>query len=85
MSVSYEYEFNKSPKCPHCGEDAHKANADWALDVSYEDGDMSELQCGACGKSYVAVAHVTHEFSTATTEERASDDLWGPEDATEAA
>lgn len=62
------------PRCPHCGCD--DADPDG---LNYGDGEYSNISCSKCGEDFVAVSQAIIMFNTATTEERASDDEWGPE------
>lgn len=84
MPHALDYWGNKLPKCPHCTADFQVWSGDNALDLNYEDGGFTTFSCESCSKDFVCVTAVEYTFSTAVSEEAASDDEWGPTEAVEA-
>jgi len=68
---------NDDPMCPHCGAKFDLGKYDRAMDVSYEDGGVTEWRCDSCRKEFVSVTMVSYSYHTAIDEEHASDELWG--------
>ena len=81
MPHSLEYWGNKLPKCPHCAADLEVWEGDNPLRLNYDDGGTTTFECGSCGKEFVSVTRVEYTFSTAVSEEAASDEEWGPQEA----
>ena len=73
----HEYEMNTSPVCPHC---EHEFKPDDYVEGMYDDGAYSDITCPSCDKPYVSVTSVSFYYSTAVSEQAASDDEWGPKD-----
>lgn len=81
--MNIEYWGNEKPKCPHCGESFDVWEEDNPLNLNYEDGGSTTFQCGDCLKDFVCVTSVRYVFSTAVSEEAASDEEWGPQETSE--
>jgi len=67
MSKEKEYDFDKldtintaDPICPHCGNGLYGVDTDLPM----SDGAQTLLQCDACEKDFVAVIHISIEYST---------------------
>lgn len=75
MNSPYEYQYNPSPKCPHCGADYSPSDPDHGL---YQDDEYVDIVCPSCSKEFVCKVHIVFEYSTAVSEEAADDDAWGP-------
>lgn len=80
MPHSLDYWRNKLPKCPHCGTDFQVWEDDNPQALGYDDGDHTTFECASCGKEFVTVTTVEYVFSTAVSDEAASDEEWGPAD-----
>lgn len=76
-----DYEQNTKPKCPHCGTDFEVWEDDNPCGLNYEDGGHTTFECKSCNKDFVCVTHVRYTFSTAVSDDAASDDEWGPREA----
>jgi len=58
----YDFLGNKSPKCPHCGEDFDVSeNEAWWL---YNDNDNHTVECPRCDNEFQVVSHSSWTFST---------------------
>jgi uncharacterized Zn-finger protein len=57
-----EFSGNKSPKCPHCGEDfSIRDNEAWHL---YDDNNSHEVECPSCEHEFQVNSSATWYFST---------------------
>ncbi|MBB4192824.1 hypothetical protein [Rhizobium aethiopicum] len=57
-----EFTANKSPKCPHCGDDFHIAdNEAWFL---YDENDTHEVECPSCEETFQVSSSASWCFST---------------------
>jgi hypothetical protein len=56
-------------------------SGDNPLTLNYEDGGYTMFECESCRKEFVCVTAVEYSFSTAASEEAASDEEWGPQQA----
>lgn len=81
MPSEFNWWHNNLPKCPHCSADFQVWDGDHPLDLNYDDGGQTTHECTSCGKEFVTVTHVKYVFSTAVSEEAASDEDWGPQEA----
>lgn len=59
---SSEFWRNKSPKCPHCGDDYDIERHD-AYDL-YDDANDHEVECPKCELTYLVRSHASYSFST---------------------
>ena len=59
----YKYMLNDEAKCPHCD---YEETDSWEL--SGEDGDTKNTECGSCGKTYYYQRRIKVQYSTAKTE-----------------
>lgn len=84
MAHYIQYWRNDLPKCPHCDADFEVWSGDNPLDINYEDGGSTKLECESCHQGFVCVTAVEYKFSTAVSEDAASDEEWGPTEAVEA-
>lgn len=82
MQHAIDYQLNKLPKCPHCATTLDVWEGDNPLNLDYQDGGFTTFECKTCFKDFVCVTHVEYRFSTAVSEEAASDEEWGPQDDT---
>jgi len=74
-----DYWREPRPRCPHCGVPFEIWSGDNPLDLNYNDGGKTTLECGACEKEFVCVTVVEYSFSTAVSEEAADEEEWGPQ------
>ena len=81
MTDPIEYWRNDLPKCPHCGSKFEVWDHDHPMSLNYDDGGTTEFSCRSCHKDFVTVTHIEYKFSTAVSEEAASDEEWGPQEA----
>ena len=81
MNHALDYWSQRHPKCPHCDELFPVWEGDNPLSLNYEDGGQTTFKCRDCGKDFVCVTVVSYEFSTAVSEDAASDEKWGPQEA----
>jgi hypothetical protein len=75
MSNDISYWRAKAPKCPHCERD-QKEFHDGA---GWEDGETWCLACESCGKEFWVLTTTSVHFSSAVSEEDASDENCGPQ------
>jgi hypothetical protein len=60
---------NKTPKCPHCGNDFHIAqNEAWDL---YDENDGHSVNCPNCERDFDVVTRCSYTFSTDEQEDEA--------------
>jgi transcriptional regulator NrdR family protein len=72
--VDHSYWREKHPKCPHC----KQVQQDYVDAAMWEDGDVWPRTCEDCGKEFWVLTTTTVQFSSAVTEEDASDENCGP-------
>ena len=63
LEAGNQWDFcaNKSPKCPHCGDDYNITdNEAWEL---FDEGDH-EVECPACDQAFTVSVIVSHSYST---------------------
>jgi uncharacterized Zn-finger protein len=58
---AWEFRYEKSPKCPHCGHVCDVSGNDWWR--LYEEGEH-EVECPLCDEGFTVSTHVQHSFST---------------------
>jgi hypothetical protein len=78
-----EFWGNEKPKCPHCRTDYDVWDGDSPLGLAYQDEGRTTFDCQSCGKEFVCVTSVRYVFHTAVSEDAASDEEWGPQEAPE--
>lgn len=57
----WDYRFEKSPRCPHCGTAHDVSDRDWTH--LYEEGEH-EVECPTCDLGFTVYSNVSFSFST---------------------
>lgn len=76
-----DYWQQSHPKCPHC----EQVQQEYLEVAQWLDGDVWSIECEDCHKTFWVLTTTSIHFSSAVSEEAASDDEWGPQDETAAA
>ena len=63
----YDFIHNDSPVCPYCKFSPHWD--DYFEQVSFEDGNIDEIDCSECKHTYLVETNVVHYFNTMKKEE----------------
>ena len=57
-------DFTPSPVCPYCG---HVERDAWEID--FGSSETATVFCGACGRGYVVLQHISITYTTSKSDE----------------